>query len=369
MCRLLILHRTPYDPLVSRLIAAVHSRGGLVLLDADDLIFDTSAFQWIDSPDFKDPVRAQLYQAEMQRQQQTLLASDAVITSTDYLAEVVKKYQKPVWVHRNAANLEMITFSARAREQKRPPDSKYVIGYASGTPTHNRDFAMITPALMDTLSAMPDAELWLIGYLELEPAWKDLKQRVRTFKPVPWRELPYWLAQLDVNLAPLLLDNPFSQSKSEIKVMEAALVGVPTIASPTDAYRFAIQHGENGLLASSTGDWLASLQFLADPDKRASLGERARLAALSQYTPRVRAHQAVDLLNQIAEHFGQPAQWQITEESDQEHPQYNWPVDWEAGPSLIELGWYSLRSRGIITLLKQIWITFRRFIARWIPYS
>ena len=223
-CELIIFHRTPFDPRVNRLIQSVRRRGGVVLVDADDLIFDPAAFQWIDSPDFKDPVRAQLYQAEMQRQRETLMRSDGALTSTNYLAEVVRNMGKPAWVHRNAANLEMIEISSRAKAQKRQPDGKYVIGYASGTPTHNRDFAMIAPALMETLRTTPQAELWVIGQLALEPAWKPFMNRIRRFKPVPWRELPFWLAQLDVNLAPLRLDNPFSQSKSEIKFMEAALV-------------------------------------------------------------------------------------------------------------------------------------------------
>jgi len=367
-CALIIFHRTPFDPRVNRLIQSVRSRGGLVLVDADDLIFDPAAFQWIDGPDFKDPVRAQLYQAEMQRQLHTLMISDGALTSTDYLAETVRKTEKPAWVHRNAANLEMLEVSSRAIQRKRPPDGKYVIGYASGTPTHNRDFAMIAPALVEILRVNPMAELWVIGHLDMGAGWKPIHDRVRTFKPVPWQELPYWLSQLDVNLAPLLLDNPFSQSKSEIKFMEAALVGVPTVASPTDSFSFAMQNGHNGLLAEGSSEWVEALYTLSDQSVRSTLGEQAHRDVLANYTPQNRSSQLVTLLNAISEHFSSPVEWKGPVDPNSAQTRYNWPVDWESQPSLLKMGWYSLRSRGVITLFKQLWITLRRFLARWIPY-
>lgn len=366
-CDLLILHRVPFTETVKRLIDSVHSRGGLILADEDDLIFDTAAFEWIDSPDFKDPIRSRLYRSEMQLQQETLLASDGVITSTDYLAQVVKKYGKPVWVHRNAANLEMIEISSHAIQQKRKPDGKYVIGYASGTLTHNRDFALIAPALLSTLETIPQAELWVIGYLDIPPDLDGVKNRIRRIKPVPWRKLPYWLSQFDVNLAPLLLDNPFSQSKSEIKYMEAALVGVPTIASPTDAFRFAIRSGENGLLAQNISEWQECLLLLAEPNRWESLANAAG-AETYKYTPQTRAQQAVDLLNKVMDYFGRSDHYPmpaIISGAGQEH---YWPKMWEVRPTKLDLGLYSLRSRGVSTLFKQVWITIRRFFARWIPY-
>ena len=69
---LLVLHRVPMDGYVEKLIRSVRARGGIVLYDTDDLIFDPSAFQWIHSPDFQDPIRVRVYQAEMRRQRQTL---------------------------------------------------------------------------------------------------------------------------------------------------------------------------------------------------------------------------------------------------------------------------------------------------------
>ena len=68
-----------------------------------------------------------------------------------------------------------------------------------------------------------------------------------------WQGLPNIVAQIDINLAPLELDNPFCQAKSEIKFTEAALVGVPTVASPTQAFVYAMRDGEDGLLAAGRG--------------------------------------------------------------------------------------------------------------------
>jgi len=366
-CNLLILHRVSFTKIAMRLVDEVHARGGLVLVDEDDLIFDTKAFEWIDSPDFKDSIRAKLYQAEMRLQLETMLASDGVITSTDYLAQVVADYQKPVWVHRNAANLEMVEISSRAVLQKRKPDGKYVIGYASGTPTHNRDFASIAPTLLSTLESTPQAELWIIGYLDIPQSFDGVKNRIRRIKPVPWRELPFWLAQFDVNLAPLLLDNPFSQSKSEIKYMEAALVGVPTIASPTDAFQSAIHHGKNGFLAKDLSAWQECLQLLSDPVQREVLSASA-VEDIQKYAPQTRAQQSVELLNNIFEHFGRSDRYPMPVTISGVNRQYCWPKSWETRPTKFELGLYSFRSRGVSTLSKQIWITIRRFFARWIPY-
>ena len=61
------------------------------------------------------------------------------------------------------------------------------------------------------------------------------------------------LRTLDVNLAPLAPGSVFNEAKSAIKWLEAALVATPTVASPTEPYVAAIDHGRTGLLAAEPG--------------------------------------------------------------------------------------------------------------------
>ena len=206
-----ILHRTGFDPCVGRLLRQADQQGSLVILDTDDLIFDPSAFQWIDSPDFYDPVRAALYQEEMRRHQATLHACHAVTVSTNYLAEYIHPFGKPAWVHRNAFSLEMLSLAERAYKNRVPDHGRVVIGYASGTPTHDRDFASIKPALEYILKEYPQTELWVIGPLNPGKDWGSLEKRIRLHKYVPWWGLPQLLVQFDINIAPLVMDNPFAQ--------------------------------------------------------------------------------------------------------------------------------------------------------------
>jgi hypothetical protein len=116
------------------------------------------------------------------------------------------------------------------------------------------------------------------------------------------------VAQIDINLAPLELDNPFCQAKSEIKYTEAALVGVPTVASPTEAFVHAIHDGEDGFLAATADEWRQALtRLIEQPALRGQVGEAARRAVYAAYLPEPAAAALVATLDTIRQRHAPPA--------------------------------------------------------------
>lgn len=370
--QILILQRVAWDSYVARLVNRARRRGALILSDVDDLIFDPESMHWIDSPDFADPVRVTLYRENLLRNRTTLLESDAVIASTEFLAEQVRQLGKPAWVHRNAFSLEMLAASIRATwSPSEVQNEPIVIGYASGTPTHDRDFALVLPSLRSLLLKDPRLVLHLVGHLKADIA--DFKDRVIRCPFVPWRKLPEILAQFSINLAPLRVDNPFSQSKSEIKYIEAALVGVPTIASPTQSFQYAIRSGENGMLASSEEDWENAINYLVDdPTFRVALGKAAFGDVMERYAPWRRARELVFLLNQVFETlsapFGRLEVRDVFQPDPADFTRYFVEDNLERHPTLLERGIYSLCWRGPLTLIGEMWVYIRRLISPLIPF-
>lgn len=374
--QILILHRIVLDEVSRRLVDTARKRGALLLLDVDDLVFDTEAIHWIDSPDFADPTRARLYLENIRRNRDLLERCDAVLASTDFLAQAVGLLGKPVWVHRNGFSLEMLARSTQAFvARQRNSNDGLVIGYASGTRTHDQDFAMVRPVLQKILAQRKSVQLLLAGRLNPGDGWEPFASQVRRTPFVPWRQLPEILAGLDINLAPLRSDNPFCQSKSEIKFMEAAMVRVPTIASPTDAFKTAIRSGENGVLASSANDWEQTLEeWIANPAERERFAANAWQDVMENYTPWVRAGEIRCTLNQISAMFGYD--YNISEAAPLPPPgtpeelQRLWVGEAEElHPTLFERGLYSLRSRGAGTLMKEIWIYLRRLAEPIFPFK
>lgn len=367
--QILILQRVSWDEKVERLVKIARKHGNIIISDVDDLIFEPEAMRWVDAPDFSDPIRSKLYQHNLLRNRRTILESDAIITSTEFLADRVQRLGKPAWVHRNGFSLEMAFISSKSIESILK-NRKIIIGYASGTPTHDRDFALVLPSLQRTLEKYKEVFIHLIGYLQSNIG--GYEDRVAHLPFVPWRNLPYLLSKFSINLAPLRTDNPFSQSKSEIKYMEGALVKVPTIASPTQAYRFAIRSGENGLLANSDSEWQGALdQLITDPDYRLLMGERAFDDVMQRYAPWLRANEIVNTLNQILDFLDAP--FERFERNDilipEKLDEISVLLNQENIPTLLDRGIYSLRYRGMITLLAEIWVYFRRSISKVIPFS
>ena len=172
-----------------------------------------------------------------------------------------------------------------------------MLGYGSGTPTHDVDFAEAAPAVLDILTRYPQAELWIAGPMQLPDEFAGFGARVRRFPLLPWRGWFELAAQIDINLAPLEMNNIFCRAKSEIKFVEAAALGVPTVASQIDPFAAAVTHGQDGFLAASTPEWIEYLDRLAaDAELRRRIGAAARATILERYSPRARAADLAQLL-------------------------------------------------------------------------
>jgi glycosyltransferase involved in cell wall biosynthesis len=293
-CDVLVLHRVAWSPLIADLVAVAHGCGAPVVFESDDLIFAPELFDRIAYLDTLPPEAAQRFRADLAGQVQTFAHCDCVLTTTEFLAQAAAERGKPAYVQRNAFSAEMFAAAERAwplrRERLDGNRSEVVLGYFSGTGSHNRDFATITPILAELMGRYAHLRLHVVGHLDVGGALLAYEERIRRLPFVPWQELPSLLAQVDVNLAPLELDNPFCQAKSEIKYGEAALVGVPTVASPTQAFAHAVRHGETGLLAATHDEWRDALvRLIEDPAHAAELGEAARQAVYAAYAPEVAA--------------------------------------------------------------------------------
>jgi glycosyltransferase involved in cell wall biosynthesis len=373
-----IFHRVSLDGYARKLLDSYQARGGLAVADTDDMVFDLRSFEWIDSPDFEDAVRARQYRAEMLLQRSMLERCEAVLTSTAFLAQQAAALGKNSLVLRNAFSLEMLASSENARKNTIRQSERVVIGYASGTHTHNKDLAQIARPLQAVLRRFPHAELWMIGPMDIPVELREVGDRVKRLAFVPWRQLPGLLARLDINLAPLVETNPFNQSKSEIKYMEAALVGVPTIASRTDAYVFAIQSLSNGMLASTEAEWEDCLVRLVESEYlRLALGTAAFERVRSAYHPVVRSEECVGVINSIFQQTRGHPLWTDADlqgqaqarQSAVKAPERYWlPARLENHPNLADRAWYMLRHRGVFPLFAMLWIYFRRLFSPLIPF-
>ena len=186
--------------------------------------------------------------------------------------------------------------------------ARCALGYLSGTTTHDRDWWEVEPAVVEVMARHPETELWLGGHLTPSHVLEPVADRVRRLPVLPWYELPGVLRDLDVNLAPLEAVGLFNEAKSAIKWLEAALAGTPTVASPTEPFREAVNPGVNGMLAAKPEEWVDALDLLiADEATRHRLGNRARRDALLRWSPYLQGERYLAILEEATRQVAAPA--------------------------------------------------------------
>ncbi len=293
-------------------MAAARENGAKIVFDIDDLMFRPE----FATPEYIDGIRSQRFLVEdvadhFERIRGVLLKADACTCTTDELAGHIRALQKAAYVLPNGFDDATHRSSRLAVRRRRmsPGNGLVRLGYASGTRTHQRDFAQAAAAIARVLKERPFCRLVLFRASDS----KEPVLHISEFADVQFADgadrvarhgragrSAEELARFDINLAPLELDNPFCEAKSELKYFEAALVEVCTVASPTGPMQRAIRDNETGLLARTEEDWYrALLRLVDDATERARLGHAAYQDVLWPFSPVRRKELARNFLVQL----------------------------------------------------------------------
>ena len=261
--RVIIFYRCPWTDNVGKAISLAKSLNKKVFFDIDDLVIDTKYTDLVPYLQTISTSQKKLYDEGVFRMRKTLEHCQGTITSTDLLKKVLKKYVSEVFINRNVASEEMFKLSEHAlkKKPKNKKTKKIIIGYFSGSITHNDDFEMIIPALIKILQEFKNVKLLIVGEIEINRNLKDFSSNILKKRFVKWNQLPRLISKVDINIAPLK-QNIFNEAKSENKWTEAALLKIPTIASNIGSFRQIIKNGKNGILCNTLDDWYISLKNL-----------------------------------------------------------------------------------------------------------
>ena len=180
-------------------------------------------------------------------------AATAVTVSTPELAEMV--HDKT-----GHTNIHVVPNAVPAWLLDHPATRGHHVGWG-GSPTHHGDFGLLRHGLNTFLRRNPGKTFHTIGMDY--GSWMKLPESQCVFtKWVPTPEDFFRTIDYTVGVAPLA-DTVFNRSKSDIKFLELAALGIPTIASDVAPYR-SIVHEKTGLLVKEDHMWSRWLKASVD---------------------------------------------------------------------------------------------------------
>ncbi len=286
---ILVVCRARYTDALNRMITRAKGLGRQVFYDIDDLVFDPRYVHLVINT-LDQEITEEAWDhwfAYIGRLGATMRLCDRVIVTNETLAAGVLSFDgRPARVIPNFMNREQLDISRRIFDAKRGASfasaGPIELGYFSGTPTHNRDFQMIAPALAQLLDRDERLCLRLVGFLDLGDALRRHDKRITRYPLQDFVNLQRLIGETEINLVPLQ-DNAFTNCKSTLKYFEAGATGSVSVASPTVPYQNDIKDGCNAYLAQAH-QWEGKLTaVLADLGAYASVAGRAYEDSITRY--------------------------------------------------------------------------------------
>ncbi len=285
--KVFIFHRTVVNKKIKEMVEKIKSQKKEIIFEADDLIYDPKFLKLMDGYKKMNVLEKKLYKNGLGGE---ILNDDYVkvcSTTTTFLAEKFKEKGKRVFIVSNKLSKEDVTWAREILVNKKEKNkNEIIIGYFSGTISHNKDFATITQPLMQILKKYSQVKLFLAGPLDPEAELvREFGKRIINKPYVPRKEYFKNVASVDINIAPLEISNPFCEGKSELKFFEPGILKIPTVATATQTFREAIEDGSDGFIAKNEKEWKAKLEkLILDKKLRIEMGEKAYKKILEKYT-------------------------------------------------------------------------------------
>ncbi|MEY8413825.1 glycosyltransferase [Lachnospiraceae bacterium 62-26] len=292
-----VFYRCPITDTIEEFIKLAKYYNKQIFFDVDDLVIDTKYTDQVKYVSEMSENDKKLYDDGVLRMKKTLELCDYAVTTTERLGKELAKYLPEVYINRNVASEKMLALSNKACSERERSDEKIILGYFSGSITHNDDFELLIPVIDELMAKYSNVYLKIIGILDFPKELEKHKNRIIAEPFMDWKELPRVIASVDINLAPLE-ESIFNEAKSENKWLEAALVKVPTIASNLGAFKEVIEDGVDGILCDNRKEWREKLEFLIrNAQERKHIGEKAHACVVKKYVTTYSGKGIVDFIS------------------------------------------------------------------------
>lgn len=194
---------------------------------------------------------------------------DRLVVTTDYLANAYEGYIPDIRIVPNRLEQDAwLSLCSRRRTGK-----KARIGWAGGN-THRDDLLLLKEIIEQTRG---EADWIFFGMCpdEIRPLLAEYHP------PVEFRDYPAHLASLNLDLAVAPLnDTPFNRGKSNLRLLEYGILGIPVICSDLEPYR----NSPACRVINTPTAWIEAIRArLNDPDGRAQEGDILRRWVLDNY--------------------------------------------------------------------------------------
>jgi glycosyltransferase involved in cell wall biosynthesis len=230
---------------------------------------------------------------ELQRLEEMLRRARRIIVGNQQLAKFALQYSTRVSVL--STPVDTLQYSQQACAAMQSSKTDVTIGWI-GSSENMWYVRQIGSALQQICAQYPHVSIKIVsdGHLEI-PGVRTRSKRWALLEEIED------LCTFDIGIMPLT-DDEWSRGKCAFKVLLYMAMGLPVVCSPVAMNRKVVQHGINGLFASSVQEWVTALEVLIQrPEKRLALGQAGQRVVQERYALTVLEPRLFDVLVAVAE--------------------------------------------------------------------
>ncbi|MEK6288258.1 MAG: glycosyltransferase family 4 protein [Acidobacteriota bacterium] len=209
--------------------------------------------------------------------------SKHVVVGNAWLADYARQFNQHVTIIPTSIDTDHYR-----PEKKNGSNGRVVVGW-TGSSTSQTHLEMFAPVLRE-LTTRRDVEFRVIS--DREPLLPGVSY---VWRPWSARTEVDELSLIDIGIMPMPADE-WSRGKCAAKALQYMGMGIPTICSAVGANCDVIQHGENGLLALTSSEWITNLESLVD---NAALRERVGMMGRRTVEERYSMRHCADLFARV----------------------------------------------------------------------